>query len=337
MGKVIVVGIGPGGYEDMTIRADEALRACDAIVGYPVYVDLVRDRYPGKELHSTPMTREAERCQLVLELARSGKTAAMVCSGDSGIYGMAALVYELRGESQEPEIQVVPGLTAACSGGAVLGAPLTHDFAVISLSDRLTPWETIERRLDCAAAADLTIALYNPASHGRPDHVKRACDILLREAGGPEAVEAYVRSLGIGGIRIAASEEEMHRGIGNQRVNKARPSSVCTLFDLFLQGRLLKGEYNALLQRLLRGTTTGANKLKAGLPASTVIGHKTGSSDRTAEGIRIADNDVGYVVLPDGRRYCIAVFVTESEENDATNAAIAASASRAAYEYFSSK
>lgn len=101
-----------------------------------------------------------------------------------------------------------------------------------------------------------------------------ACDILLREAGGPEAVEAYVRSLGIGGIRIAASEEEMHRGIGNQRVNKARPSSVCTLFDLFLQGRLLKGEYNALLQRLLRGTTTGANKLKAGLPASTVIGHK---------------------------------------------------------------
>lgn len=148
MGKVIVVGIGPGGYEDMTIRADEALQACDAIVGYPVYVDLVRDRYPGKELHSTPMTRETERCQLVLELARSGKTAAMVCSGDSGIYGMAALVYELRGEAQEPEIQVVPGLTAACSGGAVLGAPLTHDFAVISLSDRLTPWETIEKRLD---------------------------------------------------------------------------------------------------------------------------------------------------------------------------------------------
>ena len=120
MGKVTVVGIGPGSYEDMTIRADTALRACDAIVGYPVYVDLVRDRYPGKELHSTPMTREAERCQLALELARSGKTVAMVCSGDSGIYGMAALVYELRGEAQEPEIQVVPGLTAACSAAAVL-------------------------------------------------------------------------------------------------------------------------------------------------------------------------------------------------------------------------
>ena len=109
------------------------------------------------------------------------------------------------------------------------------------------------------------------------------------------------------------------------------------LFDLFLQGRLLKGEYNALLQRLLCGTTTGANKLKAGLPAEIVIGHKTGSSDRTAEGIRIADNDAGYVLLPDGRRYCIAVFVTESEENDAANAAIAAAVSRAAYEYFSSE
>lgn len=180
MGKVIVVGIGPGGYEDMTIRADEALQACDAIVGYPVYVDLVRDRYPGKELHSTPMTRETERCQLVLELARSGKTAAMVCSGDSGIYGMASLVYELLGEDKDVEVEVVPGLTAACSGGAVLGAPLTHDFAVISLSDRLTPWEKIERRLDYAAQADLSIVIYNPRSHGRPDNLKKACDILLR-------------------------------------------------------------------------------------------------------------------------------------------------------------
>ena len=180
MGKVIVVGIGPGSYEDMTIRADRALQSCDAIVGYGVYVDLVKERYPDKAFYETPMTQEAKRCALALDLARAGKTAAMVCSGDSGIYGMAALVYELRGESEEPEIEVVPGLTAACSAAALLGAPLTHDFAVISLSDRLTPWETIEKRLDCAAAADLTIVLYNPASHGRPDHVKRACDILLR-------------------------------------------------------------------------------------------------------------------------------------------------------------
>lgn len=195
MGKVIVVGIGPGSYEDMTVRADSALRECDAIVGYPVYVELVRDRYSDKEFYSTPMTRETERCQMALELARGGKTTAMVCSGDSGIYGMAALVYELRGENEEPEIQVVPGLTAACSAAAVLGAPLTHDFAVISLSDRLTPWETIEKRLDCAAEANLTIALYNPASRGRPDHLKRACDILLRRLPA-ERLCGIVRNIG---------------------------------------------------------------------------------------------------------------------------------------------
>jgi len=180
LGKLTVVGIGPGDYENMTVRADRALQACDVIVGYHVYVDLVRDRYPGKEFLTTPMTKEADRCRMALEAAREGRNVAMVCSGDSGIYGMAALIYELRGESLEPEVEVVPGLTAACSGAAVLGAPLTHDFAVISLSDRLTAWETIEARLEAAAAADLSIVLYNPASRGRPDHLRRACDILLR-------------------------------------------------------------------------------------------------------------------------------------------------------------
>ena len=179
MGKLIVVGIGPGDWEYMTVRADRALRSCDVIVGYHVYVDLVRDRYPDKEFLTTGMTRESDRCRMALEAARKGKTVAMVCSGDSGIYGMAGLIYELRGEAAEPEVEVIPGLTAACSGGALLGAPLTHDFAVISLSDRLTPWETIERRLSAAASADLSIVLYNPASHGRPDHLRRACDILL--------------------------------------------------------------------------------------------------------------------------------------------------------------
>lgn len=179
MGKLTVVGIGPGDYENMTVRADRALARCDTIIGYHVYVDLVRERYPDKEFLTTPMTREAQRCRMALEEAKKGKDVAMVCSGDSGIYGMAALVYELRGEEAEPEIQVVPGLTAACSGAALLGAPLTHDFAVISLSDRLTPWEKIEKRLKCAAQADLSIVLYNPASHGRPDYLRRACEILL--------------------------------------------------------------------------------------------------------------------------------------------------------------
>ena len=180
MSKLFVVGIGPGNYENMTIRADNALKNAQVIVGYTVYVDLVRERYPGKEFLTTPMTRETIRCQLALDKAKEGRSVAMICSGDSGIYGMAALLYELRGENIDPEIEVIPGLTAACSGGALLGAPLTHDFAVISLSDRLTPWEKIEKRLECAAQGDLSIVLYNPRSKGRPDNLRMACDILLR-------------------------------------------------------------------------------------------------------------------------------------------------------------
>lgn len=195
MGKVQIVGIGPGNFENMTIRADRALAACDVIVGYPVYVDLVKDRYPGKELLATPMTQEAKRCRMALELAAAGKTVCLVCSGDSGIYGMAALIYELLGENSGVEVEVVPGLTAACSGGAVLGAPLTHDFAVISLSDRLTPWEKIVTRLDYAAKADLSIVLYNPKSHGRPDHLAKACDVLLKTLPGDRPC-GVVRNIG---------------------------------------------------------------------------------------------------------------------------------------------
>lgn len=180
MGKLLIVGIGPGNYENMTIRADRALKESQVIVGYTVYVDLVKERYPEKKYLTTPMTREVQRCQMALEEARTGETVAMICSGDSGVYGMAALLYELRGESREPEIAVIPGLTAACSGGALLGAPLTHDFSVISLSDRLTPWEKIVKRLECAARGDMSIVLYNPMSKGRPENLKRACDILMR-------------------------------------------------------------------------------------------------------------------------------------------------------------
>lgn len=180
MSKLTVVGIGPGNYENMTVCADQTLQECDVIVGYHVYVNLVKDRYPDKEFMTTPMTKEVDRCRMALEEAMKGKNVAMVCSGDSGIYGMAALIYELRGESTEPAVDVVPGLTAACSGAALLGAPLTHDFAVISLSDRLTSWELIEKRLEAAAQSDLSIVLYNPASMGRAGHLHCACEILLR-------------------------------------------------------------------------------------------------------------------------------------------------------------
>ncbi len=175
-----VVGIGPGGCEDMTLRADRVLQACDTIVGYDRYVELIRERCPGKTFLTTGMTREADRCRTALALAKSGRNVAVVCSGDGGIYGMAALLYQLRGEEAEPEIRVVPGVTAACSGGALLGAPLTNDFAAVSLSDRLTPWETIEARLAAAARGDFVIVLYNPGSRGRPDHLRRAVEVLLK-------------------------------------------------------------------------------------------------------------------------------------------------------------
>ncbi|MBR0136286.1 MAG: precorrin-3B C(17)-methyltransferase [Clostridia bacterium] len=180
MGKLFVVGIGPGNYENMTVRADEALEGSETIIGYHVYVELVRGRYPDKKYLTTPMTREAERCRMALDEAKKGKTAALICSGDSGVYGMAGLVLELRGEETEPEVEIIPGLSACMSGAALLGAPLTHDFAVISLSDRLTEWEHIEKRLACAAESDMSIVLYNPASHGRPEHLKKACAILMR-------------------------------------------------------------------------------------------------------------------------------------------------------------
>ena len=167
------------------------------------------------------MTQEAKRCRMALELAAAGKTVCLVCSGDSGIYGMAALVYQLRGEAQEPEVEAIPGLTAACSGGALRGAPRTHDFAVVSLSDRLTPWETIEKRLLCAAEADLTIVLYNPASHGRPEHLHRACGILLRVL--PED-----RLCGI--VRCIGREGESRRVLTLGELKTAQADMFCTVF-----------------------------------------------------------------------------------------------------------
>ena len=172
--------MGPGNPDMMCVRANRVLQACDTIIGYTVYVNLLKEAYPGKEFLTTPMTQEARRCEMAFEEAAKGKCVAMVCSGDAGVYGMSGLMLEIGAPYPEIQVEVVPGITAALSGGAVLGAPLTHDFAVISLSDRLTPWEKIEKRLHCAAEADFSICLYNPSSKGRPDYLKRACEILLQ-------------------------------------------------------------------------------------------------------------------------------------------------------------
>ena len=178
--KVYVVGLGPGGVEQMTRRAQETLAACDVIAGYNVYIDLIKDDYKDKEFLSTGMRKEVERCKLAIEEALKGKTVAMVSSGDAGVYGMAGIMYQIAAEFPELEVEVIPGITAACSGAAVLGAPLISDFTLIRISDLLIPWEKIEKRLDLASQADFVICLYNPSSFKRHDYLQKACDIMLK-------------------------------------------------------------------------------------------------------------------------------------------------------------
>ncbi len=179
MKKLFVVGIGAGNYEGMTIGAVRALEKADLIVGYSVYCNLIKPYFPEKKFLSSPMKQEVQRCRTALEHAQSGETTAIICSGDAGIYGMASPVLELADE-YGVETEIVAGVTAAASGAALLGAPLTNDFAVISLSDLLTPLDTIEKRIESAAEADLCIAIYNPSSLRRSDYLKRACSIVLR-------------------------------------------------------------------------------------------------------------------------------------------------------------
>ena len=196
MNKIYVVGIGPGKAQFMTAQARQALEEAEVLCGYTVYVELVAPLFPGKETYTTPMTKELDRCRWALQTAASGKTVALVCSGDPGVYGMAAPLLQLAPDYPDVEVEVVAGVTAALSGAAVLGAPLGHDFCVISLSDLLTPWAVIEKRLQCAAQGDFAICLYNPSSRKRADYLQKACDILLDSGKTPETVCGWVRNIG---------------------------------------------------------------------------------------------------------------------------------------------
>ena len=193
---VFVVGLGPGGARFLTAQARSALQQAEVLCGYTVYLDLVRPLFPEKETYSTGMTKELDRCRWALETARAGRAVALVCSGDAGVYGMASPLLELAPDYPDVAVDIVPGLTAALSGGAVLGAPLAHDFCVISLSDRLTPWEVIEKRLACAAMGDFCVALYNPSSKGRPDYLAKAVRILLENGKSADTVCGLVRNIG---------------------------------------------------------------------------------------------------------------------------------------------
>ncbi len=195
MSKIYIIGIGPGNEDMMTKQAISALENADVIIGYTVYIKLIEKKYREKELLTTPMRQEKERCLLCFKKALEGKMVALVCSGDAGIYGLASLMYEIGQNYKSVELEVIPGITAANSGAAVLGAPLNHDFCTISLSDLLTPWEKIEKRLVAAAEGDFVIALYNPSSHKRKDYLMRACDILLRVIE-PSRPCGYVENIG---------------------------------------------------------------------------------------------------------------------------------------------
>ncbi len=191
-GKLHVVGIGPGSPKDMTLRAWSAIESSDTVVGYTTYIRLVEGMLAGKEVISTGMMKEAERCAEAVRLASEGRKVALISSGDAGIYGMAGLVLEIIEENYPGsvpfDLEVIPGVPAVCSSAASLGAPLMHDFAVVSLSDLLTPWELIVKRLEAAASADFVIALYNPRSKGRPGYLDEARDIIMKHRPGTTPV-----------------------------------------------------------------------------------------------------------------------------------------------------
>ena len=197
MGKIVVVGIGPGSFEDMTPRARHAIESAQVVAGYKTYIGLIEPLLEGKEVIGTGMTQEVDRCRAAVEAAASGKDTVVVSSGDSGVYGMAGLVLELvlqLPKEQRPEWGgVVAGVSAVNAAASILGAPLMHDFAVISLSDWMTPWELIKKRAALAGEGDFVIALYNPKSRHRPDYIFEIQKILLQHRS-PETPVGIVTS-----------------------------------------------------------------------------------------------------------------------------------------------
>ncbi|MDD7327482.1 MAG: precorrin-3B C(17)-methyltransferase [Lachnospiraceae bacterium] len=221
MKKITIVGIGPGGYEDMTVRAINAIKNAEVVTGYRLYLGLVKDLIGGKETFCTEMRGEVERCQKAAEYALSGRNVVLISSGDAGIYGMAGLMLKVLEDHPEVETEVIAGVSACQSGGAVLGAPLVHDFAVISLSDLLTPWDLIEKRLAAAAGADFVIVLYNPGSHKRADYLSKACDILLQYKS-PDTVCGLVKNI--------SRDGEEHRLLTLRELRDTRVDMLTTVF-----------------------------------------------------------------------------------------------------------
>jgi precorrin-3B C17-methyltransferase len=183
MGKIMIVGIGPGNISDMTPKARLAIETADVIAGYNTYIKLIAELIGDKKVIGTAMMQEVKRCQMAIDEAAAGKNVALISSGDAGIYGMAGLIIDMilnLPESERPQFEVIAGISAVNAAAAILGAPLMHDFAVISLSDLLTDWEVIKKRVGCAAAGDFVIALYNPKSKKRVQNILEVQEILLK-------------------------------------------------------------------------------------------------------------------------------------------------------------
>lgn len=201
--KIYIVGIGPGNLEDISKRAYDVLNNVDVIIGYSTYIDLVKDEFKGKEIVSSGMKKEVERCKETLDIFRQGKSVALISSGDSGIYGMAGPMLEILNNEDAP-VEVIPGITSSIAGAALAGAPIMHDSATISLSDLMTDWDVIEKRLDCAADSDLIISLYNPKSRGRDWQIERAQEIMLKYKGANTPV-AILKNIGRAGESYTSS------------------------------------------------------------------------------------------------------------------------------------
>ena len=240
MGSLWITGIGPGGPAYMTPQAVAAITRADTLCGYTVYIELVRKALGDRlrknlTILTTPMRQELERCRLAMEAAAAGSDVAMVCGGDAGIYGMAGPLLAMADDYPDVQIEIIPGLTAAVAGAAVLGAPLMNDFCVISLSDLMTPWQVIEKRLRAAAAGDFCICIYNPMSSRRREHLAKACRILMEEQS-PDTPCGWVRNIGRPGQEsrlftlgmLAMEEVDMFTTvfIGNSRTRFRGPYMV---------------------------------------------------------------------------------------------------------------
>ena len=211
---IYVIGIGPGGIDEITPKALNALNECEIISGYSRYIELIRSHFPGKTFMSYSMRQELKRCHDALALSREHKNVALISGGDSGVYGMAGLMLEAASGSCE-EIRIIPGITAANSCAAILGAPLMNDYATISLSDLMTDWKIIERRLICACEGDFVICIYNPASNHRPDNFVRACEIMIHHGKDENTIAGYVRNAGREGefMKVTTLGEIMNENI----------------------------------------------------------------------------------------------------------------------------